>query len=100
MTGLKYTEKKNPFDASDVEDVDTSVMAYDLEQLKNQFTQTFMGLGIMAFLHLRFGYVRPILLQSIFGFKTLYATPLFKVHFMNEEAVDKLKRPWKTNPFG
>jgi hypothetical protein len=59
--------------------VETTNKDYDLSQLKQLVTQTVMGVAIIAFMHFKYGYLRPLLLQSVLGFRTLYSTPLIQV---------------------
>ena len=98
-TPLVYSESKNMFNPSDVTTITTTVQDHDLEKVKEAFTQTLMSLGIMALLHLKFGFVRPLLLQSILGIKTLASTPLFRIYVLGQPAVGDLARPWKKSPF-
>ncbi|KAJ3171740.1 hypothetical protein HK101_011243 [Irineochytrium annulatum] len=54
----------------------------------------------MAVLHFQWGYIRPLLLQSVLSLRTVSSTPLFQVHVLGKPATGDLKRPWKGNMFG
>ncbi len=74
---------------------------YDLAQFKTQLNQVLIGVGFMAFLHFKFGYIRPIIIQTVLGLKNAVGTPLFKVYLFKKPAVGDLARPWRpANPFG
>ena len=86
---------------SDGETISTTYRDYDLSQIKVQLNQIVMGVGIMAFLHFKFGYVRPVVIQTVLGLKNIMNTQLFKVYVRGLPAVGDLARPWKApNPFG
>lgn len=55
----------------------------------------------MAFLHLKFGYVQPLLIQSIMGFKTFFMTKEARIHLFNgKTSSGELRRPFRVEaPF-
>jgi hypothetical protein len=60
-----------------------------------------MGVVIISLMHYQWGYLRPLLLQSILGFRTLAAAPVVQVWLFGQKAEGKLTRPWTApNPFG
>ncbi len=75
--------------------VQTTVGDYDLSQVKSLFFQTVMGAAIVVFMHLKWGYLRPLLLQSVLGLKTLSAAPIVQVYVLGYKAEGELARPWK-----
>jgi hypothetical protein len=78
-----------------------TVAEHDTAELKQLFQQTAISIAILAFLHVKFGYVQPLILQSLFPFKNLFSSPLAKIHLLGRKDVNELKRPWpKPNPFG
>jgi hypothetical protein len=101
-TKLVYSEPPKPMSGDEPEIITISVKDYDLKQLKQLATQTLIGLGIVSAMHFKWGYLRPLLLQTVLGFRTLYQTPIVKVVLLNFEAVGDLQRPWKSpsSPFG
>lgn len=85
------------FDPADVEVIQTTVQEYDISQVKSLLTQTLLAIGIIGFMHFRLGYMRPLLLQSVLGLRSVYSVPLFQVHVLGKAATGQLARPWK-NP--
>jgi hypothetical protein len=76
-------------------------MEYDLQQAKALAGQTLMGATILAFMHYQWGYLRPLLLQSVLGFRTLAQAPIVQVWIAGYKAEGALVRPWRAaNPFG
>ena len=59
--------------------VTTTFMGYDKTMIKAQLNQLAIGFAFMCFLHLKFGYIRPLFFQTILGLKNLYSTPLIQV---------------------
>ena len=82
-------------DPSDVEVVQTTVEGYDRKQLMQQLYQFGIAIGMISFLHFKWGYIRPLTLQAILGLKTLYGIPLVQVHILGKQAVGSLARPWR-----
>ncbi|KAJ3043471.1 hypothetical protein HK097_001738 [Rhizophlyctis rosea] len=93
-TPLTYSEQKNPFDKENVEQHKTTFRDYDLSKIKEGFTQQAVGVAIIALMHLKWGYTRPLLLQSILGLRTVTQTPLFKIYILGKPASGELARPW------
>ena len=75
--------------------IQTTVTDYDQKQVRNTALQTFMAIGIISLMHVKFGYLRPLLLQSIMGLRTIYTSHLFKVYILGKPATGDLARPWK-----
>lgn len=81
--------------------IQTTHKEYDQTQARALATQTLMGVAIISFMHYQWGYLRPLLLQSILGFRTLAAAPVVQVWLFGQPAEGKLARPWTApNPFG
>ncbi|KAJ9071740.1 phosphate transporter (Pho88) [Entomophthora muscae] len=93
QTELKYEEKK-PMSQDPPTEIVTTVRDYDIGELKKQIQSTGIGFLILCVLHLKFGYVQPLFLQSILPVKSLLETNLAKVHIFGKEATGDLKRPW------
>jgi hypothetical protein len=74
---------------------------YDVEEVKKQMKQSFTGVAVVAFLHLKFGYVQPLVMQSILGFKTFFTTKEARIHFFNgRTTTGELRRPFRVDsPF-
>ena len=84
---LVYAEKKPSLQNEDDTVVETTVMKYDLEQLKQLAIQTVMGAVIISVMYYKWGYLRPLLLQSILGPKALVGNPLIQIHILGKEAM-------------
>ncbi|KAJ3099399.1 hypothetical protein HDU97_003232 [Phlyctochytrium planicorne] len=98
-TPLTYTESKNPFDTSAAEPITTTNKDYDLGKIRETLQQMLLTVGIMSYLHFQFGYLRPVVLQVVFGLRTLSVSPLFRVYILKRETTGDLARPWKNNMF-
>lgn len=74
---------------------------YDESEIVKLLRTTLTTMAIIAFMHFKFGYIQPLILQSILPLKNvLLDAPLFQVHLFGKPAEDKLKRPWVApNPF-
>ena len=56
----------------------------------------FTSIAIIAFLHLKFGYVQPLIMQSILGFKTFFMTKEARIHFFHASTSSgELRRPFR-----
>jgi len=71
----------------------STVVAYDLNQVKSMQSGTILGLLFMWLLHFRLGQVQPLLIQTITGTLTLLSSPLFQVYILGRN----LERPYKAN---
>jgi len=100
---IKVTESPKPF-STETTPVEQSMTTceYDLNELSKSIKQTLTSILIIGFLHFKFGYVQPLILQTLIPLKTLFGTPLFQIYILGKSAqLGTLKRPWKApNPFG
>ncbi|TPX33362.1 hypothetical protein SmJEL517_g03721 [Synchytrium microbalum] len=95
-TELKYTEVKNPMDTgAEAEIVETTVRDYDVAQLRTAVMGALMGIAAITGIHLYWGYLRPMTLQCVLGFKTVYDNPMTKIHLLGQPASGDLQRPFK-----
>lgn len=106
-TKIRYTETKSPWEQAAAMDpnnsaasatpnvTETTVMKYDMLKIKEVYKQTVIPVAIIMFLHFKFGYVRPLLLQSILPFRNVYSNPLVQIHLLGKQAVGDLARPFK-----
>eukprot|EP00808_Paulinella_micropora_P000681 g43954.t1 len=74
--------------------VKMSIRQYDLSELKKGAGQVALGLGITCFLHLKFNFVQPLILQAILGPLRLKKAPLILMHIFGQPQ----KRPFPTPP--
>ncbi|KAG0166355.1 hypothetical protein DFQ28_007381 [Apophysomyces sp. BC1034] len=103
-TQLRYVEPASTgWDGNETADqlVNTTFMEYDTAEIKKTIKQTMTGVAIVAFLHLQFKYVQPLLLQSILGFKTFLLTKEARIHIWGQPTIGDLRRPFRVEaPFG
>ncbi|KAL0089849.1 inorganic phosphate transporter Pho88 [Phycomyces blakesleeanus] len=103
-TVLRYVEASNSgWDGTGGEDqlVNTTNLDYDVAEIKKNIKQAFTGIAIVAFLHLQFHYVQPIIVQSVLGFKTFLLTKEARIHVWGEKTVGDLRRPFRIeSPLG
>ncbi|CEG76653.1 hypothetical protein RMATCC62417_11515 [Rhizopus microsporus] len=104
QTILKYVEPAaQSWDGTETPDqlVNTTVMEYDINEVKKSMKQSFVGIALIAFIHLKFGYIQPLLVQSILGFKTFLMTKEARLHIWGAKATGDLRRPFRIEaPFG
>ncbi|KAJ3292267.1 hypothetical protein HK104_005427 [Borealophlyctis nickersoniae] len=101
LFALQKVQKANgPFD-KEVETIRTTVRDHDRKKLREQFVSQLVGVSIIALMHFKWGYVRPLLLQSVLGLRAITQTPIFKIYILGQPATGALNRPWKqASPFG
>ena len=103
-TPLRYVEPgAQKWDGSETDDIliNTTNMDYDITDVKKQLKQSFTGIAVVVFLNLQFGYVQPLLIQSIMGFKTFFMTKEARIHLFNgKTSSGELRRPFRVeSPF-
>ncbi|KAI0761574.1 inorganic phosphate transporter [Trametes elegans] len=94
QTVLKYVEP-NPMNKDESKLVTTTVRDYDLGEVSKLMRAVYMGLAMMAFMHLYLGYTQPLFIQALMGFKTLYDAKPVAIHLFGKPAEGDLKRPFK-----
>ncbi|KAL2919100.1 phosphate transporter (Pho88) [Polyrhizophydium stewartii] len=94
-TELIYNESKFPFSSTPPETIRSTVGAYDEEQVRSLVTQNLTTVAVLLFITFRFGYLRPLVIQSVMALRQISTTPLFRVHILGEAATGDLARPWK-----
>ncbi|KAJ2775568.1 phosphate transporter (Pho88) [Coemansia nantahalensis] len=96
-TALEYDDATP---GSQNERVVTTVAKYDASEVAKLQKSTLFTLAIVVFMHFKFGYIQPLILQSLLPILNLYKNPLFQIHILGKPATDSLKRPWvPENPF-
>ncbi|ORZ22313.1 inorganic phosphate transporter [Absidia repens] len=99
QTVLRYVEAgPQGWDGSTQPDriVNTTVLEYDVAEIKKGIKQSFTGIAMIAFLHLQFHYVQPLIMQSILGFKTFLVSKEARIHLWNGRTTSgELKRPFR-----
>jgi hypothetical protein len=75
---------------------------YDKSEVWKGLKQSGIGLAMVTFLHFKFGYVQPLIIQAILGFKTFFTTKEARIHLFNRSTSSgDLKRPFRVDsPFG
>ncbi|OBZ88525.1 Inorganic phosphate transport protein PHO88 [Choanephora cucurbitarum] len=104
QTVLKYVEPASQsWDGSEAPDrlVNTTVMDYDIAEVNKGIKQSAGGILMIALLHFKFGFIQPLLVQSILGFKTFLMTKEARIHLWGSPATGDLRRPFRIDsPFG
>ncbi|KAI9344712.1 inorganic phosphate transporter [Pilaira anomala] len=78
--------------------IETTHMDYDIADVKKQLNQGFTNLAIIAFLHLKYGYIQPLIVQSILSFKTFFLTNEARIHFFGAKTNHgELRRPFRVS---
>ncbi|KAJ2510632.1 phosphate transporter (Pho88) [Coemansia sp. RSA 1939] len=82
------------------ERVVTTNVKHDLAEIAKLQKSTLLTVGIVVFMHFKFGYIQPLILQTLLPLLNMYKNPLFQIHILGKPAADDLKRPWlPANPF-
>jgi hypothetical protein len=56
---------------------------------------------MITVLHFKMGYVQPLLMQSVLGFKTFFLTKEARIHLFGSPTNGELRRPFRLEaPFG
>ena len=71
----------------------STVLEYDLKQVRSMQSGVIMNTLFMWFLHFKMGQVQPVMIQTVTGIASLIYSPLFQVYVMGRN----LERPFK-NP--
>ncbi|KAI8377234.1 inorganic phosphate transporter Pho88 [Choanephora cucurbitarum] len=104
QTVLKYVEPASQnWDGSEAPDrlVNTTIMDYDIAEVNKGIKQSAGGILMIALLHFKFGFIQPLLVQSILGFKTFLMTKEARIHLWGSPATGDLRRPFRIDsPFG
>jgi hypothetical protein len=81
---------------------DSFALEYDKNEVWKGLKQSGIGLAMVTFLHFKFGYVQPLIIQAILGFKTFFTTKEARIHLLHQSTGSgDLKRPFRVDsPFG
>lgn len=75
-------------------------MEYDIEQVKKQMKQSFTSITIISFLHLNFGYIQPLIMQGLMGYKTFFMSKEARIHLFNASTTSgDLRRPFRIDSY-
>jgi len=106
---LKESDLKpqSPFGvAQDTKDktIEMEVREYDTIKLKAAVKTSLTSLVISSFIHYQWGFVPPLIIQSVLNIATIMETEIFQIYILNqnEKANKALIRPFKpasSNPF-
>ncbi|KAH0581172.1 hypothetical protein H2248_012297 [Termitomyces sp. 'cryptogamus'] len=93
---LKYVEAPSPFSQEPGQLVTTTVRDYDLTETSKLLRAAYMGIAMMAFMHLYLKYTQPLFIQALMTIKNLYDAKLVAIHVLGKTPEGDLKRPFKT----
>jgi hypothetical protein len=79
-----------PFATEEPEEKTSNVYAYDSEQWASLIKGTLIQLGILGFIHYKWGAAVPLVTQLILGPTKLYSSELFKSYILGQD----LPRPF------
>ena len=91
LESTQNTQVKNL--ASSLLSSQSTVLEYDLAQIKSMNGGLLMNMAFLWFLHYKMGQTQPLYLQTVQGLMNLYYSPLFQVYVLGRN----LERPFK-NP--
>eukprot|EP00854_Cymbomonas_tetramitiformis_P019482 gene19482-23292_t len=96
-------EKKEPFgqNAGETKSEEMTHMQYDTSELKNMLYSLLVGFVITTWTHSKWGYIQPLLFQSIMQPLNLATHAIFRIHVLGQaDQQGDLKRPWKDDKPG
>lgn len=75
------------------------VAQYDSDAARAPIKNVPVGVAITGFIHYKWGYVPPLIIQAVMNPISLVTHPLFSIHFLGKAARGDLKRPFaEENP--
>ena len=75
---------------------ETTVKEYDLDMVKKGRHAETGAVAVMAYLHLKRGYLQPLVVSTVMGFLALLKNPLIQIHLFGRDPVGPLlTRPFK-----
>lgn len=95
---IKVTEQPKPFSTETPATFEQTIRDYDMSELKKLFQSSAISLALIGFLHYKFLYVQPLILQSILPLKNLFLNQIVKIHLRGKAPVGDLARPFKPEP--
>jgi len=95
QTVLKYVEPPAPMSQESGQLITTTVRDYDLSETSKLLRSAYMGIAMMAGMHIYFKFTQPLFIQAIMGFKNIYDAKLVAIHILGSPATGDLKRPFK-----
>lgn len=60
-----------------------------------QLRSAYMGIAMMAVMHIYFKFTQPLFIQALMGFKNLYDAKPVAIHILGKPATGDLQRPFK-----
>lgn len=75
--------------------IKVSLSVHDVEECKKAYGRILLSAVITSFVHYKWGYIPPLLIQSIMGVLNCFQSPLVRVYLRGYKATGELKRPWK-----
>jgi hypothetical protein len=78
----------------------STVLEYDLAQIKSMNGGLLVNMGFMWFLHYKMGQVQPLFQQTISGVTNMVYSPLFQVYVLGRNLERPFKTPSPANKFG
>ncbi|ORX42780.1 hypothetical protein DM01DRAFT_265311 [Hesseltinella vesiculosa] len=110
QTVLRYVDPAKPgWDGVETQDTlvvttfaGKSLIEYDKQEVFKAMKQSAMGIAMVSFLHFKFGYIQPLVIQSLLGIKAFFTTKEARIHLFHESTKSgDLKRPFSVQaPLG
>lgn len=100
-TKIVVTEPQKPFSDEPPTSTEMTLQKYDRMKTLDLIKQNLFNCSFVLFLHLKFGYIQPLIPQSILTLKTFFTTPIIKIHLLRFAPIGELSRPFKppASPF-
>ena len=81
--------------AAEAKTEEITVTEHDTREATKMMSGILMPLLIIGFLHYKWAYIRPLVMQCVMMPMSLYDNKLIKVHVLGQPATGDLQRPWK-----
>lgn len=98
---ISVTEPAKPFTNDPPVVKEMTVEEYDEGKIKEYLKESLIALLILSFLHWKYEFVQPLLIQSVLRVKSAFSLPIIQIHVFRKEPNGPLQRPFKppANPF-
>lgn len=83
-----------PYMPEKAEDGTVSVQQYDTAKVKELKMQFMMSIGVVTFMHIKFGYTQPLLIMCIMQPMQFWALQAFHIHLRGVAPEGSYARPW------
>merc|ERR1712087_87898 len=70
---------------------------HDRREVKTLLTKTVLPIVMVSVMHLKWEFIRPLVMQTVMGPMAMAGSKLFQVYILGKETTGDLARPWKAD---